>query len=317
MARTVLAGDFGGTNLRAALVAESGEVLARRELPTPAAGTADEALARVGALLADVRADAAEAPVAACIAAAGLIDAERGMVLVSPNVPSFRNLPLRAALAERTGLPAAIENDASAAALGEHRFGAARGARHVLHATLGTGIGGGIVIDGRLHRGAAGLAGEIGHVVIDAAGPACACGARGCLEALAGGVAFAGRARRLLETGAAPVLAELTAGREPAAADLARAAERGETAALAEIRNGGHLLGVGLAGLVNVLNPDVVTLSGGLLGMGEPLLESLRAAMAANAYGPAAGTPVRVSELGEDAGLLGAAAVALALADEA
>lgn len=315
MARTVVAGDFGGTNLRAALVAESGEVLARREVPTPAAGTAAEALASVDALLADIRASAAESPVAACIAAAGLIDAECGLVLVSPNVPSFRNLPLGAALAERTGLPAAIENDASAAALGEHRFGAARGARHVLHATLGTGIGGGIVIDGRLHRGASGLAGEIGHVVIDPAGPACACGTRGCLEALAGGVAFGRRAARLLESGAAPLLAGLCAGRAPTAADLARAAALGETVALAEIRNGGHLLGVGLASLVNVLNPDVVTLSGGLLGMGEPLLESLREAMAANAYGPAAATPVRVSELGEDAGLLGAAAVALALAD--
>ena len=315
MARTVVAGDFGGTNLRAALVAESGEVLARREVPTPAAGTAEEALASVDALLADIRAGAAESPVAACIAAAGLIDAERGLVLVSPNVHSFRNLPLGEALAKRTGLPAAIENDASAAALGEHRFGAARGARHVLHATLGTGIGGGIVIDGRLHRGAAGLAGEIGHVVIDAAGPVCACGSRGCIEALAGGVAFGRRAQRLLESGAAPALAGLCAGREPTAADLARAAARGDTAALAEIRNGGHLLGVGLAGLVNVLNPDVVTLSGGLLGMGEPLLESLREAMAANAYGPAAATPVRVSELGEDAGLLGAAAVALALAE--
>ncbi len=311
MARTVIAGDFGGTNLRSALVNDAGEVLARHELPTPA-GSAEAVLERVAELLEAVQAGGRNTPVAACIAAAGLIDAERGTVMVSPNIPAFRNLALTAAVSERIGIPVSIENDASAAALGEHRFGAARGTRHTLHATLGTGIGGGIVIDGRLYRGAGGLAGEIGHIVLDTAGPRCACGARGCLEALAGGVAFGRRAQRLLEAGAAPILAEIAAGRTPTAADLAAAAARGDAAAAAEIRNGGHLIGVGLGSLVNVLNPDVITLSGGLLGMGDLLLEPLRAALASLAYGPASATPVRTSELGQDAGLLGAAAAALA-----
>ncbi len=235
--------------------------------------------------------------------------------MVSPNIPAFRNLTLTAPLAERLALPVSIENDAAAAALGEYRFGAARGARHLLHATLGTGIGGGLVVDGRLYRGAQGLAGEIGHIVLDPAGPPCGCGARGCLEAIAGGVAFGKRAQRLVESGAAPVLASLAADRAPTAGDLAQAAARGEDAAIAEIRNGGHTIGIGLGSIVNVLNPDLVTLSGGLLGMGDFLLAPLRAAMASLAYGPAANTPVRVSELDEDAGLLGAAAVAFASLD--
>lgn len=312
MSRTVIAGDFGGTNLRAALVSEAGEVLVRHEIGTPAGASPDAVLERIAGLLGEVRDRGAEAPVAASLAVAGLIDAERGVVMVSPNIPAFRNLALTGPLSERLGIPVSIENDASAAALGEHRFGAGRGTRHLLHATLGTGIGGGLVIDGRLYRGAQGLAGEIGHIVLDPAGPPCGCGARGCLEAIAGGVAFGRRARRLVESGSVPVLAEIAAGQPATAGHLAEAARRGAPAAIAEIRNGGHSIGIGLGSIVNILNPDAVTLSGGLLGMGDFLLDPLRAAMASLAYGPAAGTPIRTSTLGEDAGLLGAAAVALA-----
>lgn len=312
MVRTVIAGDFGGTNLRAALVSEAGEVLARLEVDSTPDASPEAVLDRIGDLLAEVRDRGAEPPVAASLAVAGLIDAERGVVMVSPNIPAFRNLALTAPLAERLGIPVSIENDASAAALGEHRFGAGKGTRHLLHATLGTGIGGGLVVDGRLYRGAQGLAGEIGHIVLDPAGPPCGCGARGCLEAIAGGVAFGRRAQRLVESGSAPILAELAAGESATAGHLAEAARRGEAAAVAEIRNGGHSIGIGLGGIVNILNPDAVTLSGGLLGMGDLLLDPLRAAMSSLAYGPASGTPVRTSTLGEDAGLLGAAAVALA-----
>jgi glucokinase len=194
--------------------------------------------------------------------------------------------------------------------LGEFRFGAGRGTRHLLHATLGTGIGGGIVVAGRLYRGAKGLAGEIGHIVIDPRGPKCNCGSRGCLEALVSGVAFAGRAERLIASGKTPILAGLVGEREPKGRDLYAAAERGEKLAEAEIRNGGHLLGLGLGSLINVLNPDAVTLSGGLLNMGDMLLGPMREAMYSIAYGPASGTIVRLSELGDDAGILGAAAVA-------
>ena len=310
MTRTVLAADFGGTHLRAAIVSGEGHILFRDDHPTPAESTPQAIIAQVVELLAGTAAASGEAPAAACIATAGLINAEQGRVILAPNIPGFRNLVLTAPVAERLGIPAYIENDASAAALGEFRFGAGRGARHLLHATIGTGIGGGIVIDKRLYRGASGLAGEIGHIILDPAGPRCNCGSRGCLEAMVSGVALAERARRTLQQGKSPILAAIVSGEPPAATHLAAAAARGDTLCEAEIRNAGHLLGLGLGSLVNVLNPDCVTLSGGLLAIGEMLLAPAREAFFSLAYGPASGTRLLLSELGDDAGILGAAAVA-------
>ncbi len=311
MAELIVAADLGGTYLRAALVTSEGRILNRAAHHTPTTATRDEIIAEVCSLMAAVAARAPRPPAAACVAAAGLIDADQGKVIIAPNIPGFRNLVLTDPVAARLGIPACIENDASAAALGEFRFGAGRGTRHLLHATLGTGIGGGIVIDGRLYRGAKGMAGEIGHIILDPAGPVCNCGSRGCLEAMVSGVAFAARARFLASTDKSPRLREIAASRELTAADLHAAALAGDAFAEAEIRHGGHLLGLGLGSLVNVLNPDTVTLSGGLLGMGAMLLEPLREAMYSLAYGPAAGTLIRLSELGDDAGILGATAVAL------
>lgn len=310
MSSSVIAADLGGTSLRAALVDANGVISARASLDTPETETTEGILERIVGLLAAIAAEAPEKPAAACIATAGLIDADAGRVILAPNIPGFRNLVLTEPVTERLGIPCSIENDASAAALGEFRFGAGRGTRHLLHATLGTGIGGGIVVDGRLYRGAKGLAGEIGHIIIDPSGPRCNCGSRGCLEAMVSGVAFAERARRLIGSGKPTLLTEIVGTGTPEAYHLHQAALAGDTLAEAEIRNGGHLLGLGLGSLVNVLNPDAVTLSGGLLTMGDMLLEPLREAMYSLAYGPAAGTLVRVSELGDDAGLLGAAAVA-------
>ncbi|MEX0784209.1 MAG: ROK family protein [Dehalococcoidia bacterium] len=310
MARTVLAADFGGTNLRVAIVDEQGDLLERHDIPTPAEATPEAILKKIADLLAGIVPIAGEKPVAACLAVPGLIDADEGKVLIAPNIAGFRNLVLTTPIEERLGIPTYIENDASAAGLGEFRFGAGRGTRHLLHATLGTGIGGGIVIDRKLYRGAKGLAGEIGHIVMDPGGPRCNCGSRGCLEAMVSGAAFAERSAKLIASGKAPILARLVGEREPKARDLFAAAQQGEQVAEAEIRHGGHLLGLGLGSLVNVLNPDAVTLSGGLLNMGEMLLGPLRGGMYSIAYGPASGTIVRVSELGDDAGLLGAAAVA-------
>lgn len=297
--------------MRAALVSEAGDVLLRRERQTPAEATRDGIVADIVELLADVARAGDRYPEAACVATAGLIDAAHGRVILAPNIPGFRNIVLTTPLSERLGIPAYIENDASAAALGEFRFGAGRGSRHLLHATVGTGIGGGIVIDGKLYRGAKGLAGEIGHIILDPAGPRCNCGSRGCLEAMVSGVAFAERARRLADSGKSPGLRVLAAGREPTGVDLFEAAKAGDQLCEAEIRNGGHVLGLGLGSLVNVLNPDCVTISGGLLAMGEMFLGPMRAAMYSLAYGPASGTLVHLSTLGDDAGLLGAAAVAL------
>lgn len=310
MSGTVLAVDLGATWMRAAVVTHEGEVLVRQERATLNGSEPGAVVDELASLLGQVRNESATEPRAVCVAAAGLVAGDEGRVVVAPNISGFRDVPLAELLAQRLRIPVFVENDASAAALGEHRFGAGRGVRHLLHATLGTGIGGGIVIDGRLYRGAKGFAGEIGHIVLDPAGPRCSCGARGCLEALVSGTAFARRARRLIESGKAPILAALTEGRDPTGEDLLAAARAGDLAAEAEIRNGGHVLGLGLASLLNVLNPERLTLSGGLLAMGELLLEPMHRAMRSLPYGPAAGTEVRLTELGGDTGLLGAAAVA-------
>ncbi len=315
MERTVIASDIGGTHMRAALVDENGRIIARREVDTPRNAPAEQMFGEIAALLGSVASQAPSPPIGACVAVPGLVNGDAGIVAVAPNVPAFRNLVLTTPLSTALGLPVSIENDASAAALGESRFGAGRGCRHLLHATAGTGIGGGLVIDGRLYRGAKGFAGEIGHIVIDPGGPRCNCGSRGCLEAMVSGVAFAARARRLLAKGQSPVLRELVGYREPTGADLFHAAKAGDHTCEAEIRHGGHLLGLGLGSLVNVLNPEAVTLSGGMLVMGEMFLAPLRESLFSIAYGPASGTSLRLSALGDDAGILGAAAVAFERAE--
>ncbi len=309
MTNTVIAADIGGTNLRAALVAVDGTLSQRRQVPTPKSATPDGIVQEIVGLLRAVVEAADETALGVCLAVPGLINGDAGTVVIAPNVPGFRNLNLTTPVSGALGIPCFIENDASAAALGEFRFGAGRGARNLVHATLGTGIGGGIVIEGRLYRGSKGLAGEIGHVVIDPTGPVCNCGSRGCLEAMVSGVAFAARAKRLISLERSPILKEMMGDRDPSSTDLFAAAQAGCQHAMAEIQNGGHLLGLALGGVSNVLNPDAITLSGGLLAMGEMLLEPMRKAMFSIAYGPASGTIVRLSTLGDDAGLLGAAAV--------
>lgn len=317
MSRIVVAADFGGTHLRAALVTAEGSVLGRRDVRTPTAEVPPEqTIAGVIGLLLAVAQGSPDPPVAVCIATAGVVDSRAGKVIIAANIPGFRNLQLAQPVSEKLGIPVCIENDGSAAALGEAKFGAGRGANSLLHVTLGTGIGGGIVIDGQLYRGARGLAGEVGHMIVDPAGPRCVCGSRGCLEAMASGAALAERARKLIESGRAPLLQEIVGYREPTATDLFTAAQRGDKLAEAEIRHAGHVLGLALGSLVNVLNPEAITLSGGLLAMGEILLDPMRKAMYSLAYGPAAGTIVRLSELGDNGGLLGAAAVAFARANE-
>ncbi|MDZ7727189.1 MAG: ROK family protein [Dehalococcoidia bacterium] len=311
MVHYILAADFGATNLRAAIATADGEVLARDQAETPAEAPRDQITQTVISLLGRVAAMSPGPVSAASIASAGLIDAEAGKVVVSPSAAGFRDLELTGPVRDALGIPCVIENDASAAALGEFRFGAGRGYRHIVHVTVGTGIGGGLVLNRRLYRGARGFAGEIGHIILDPAGPPCNCGSRGCLEALASGTAFENRARRLLSTGRSTLLADIVGNESPTGEHLYSAARQGDALSEAEIRNAGHYLGLGLGSLVNVLNPELITISGGLLVLGDMYFEPMREALRSLAYGPAAGLEVKFSELSGDTGLLGAVAVAL------
>ncbi|MDI6831716.1 MAG: ROK family protein [Actinomycetota bacterium] len=243
---------------------------------------------------------------------AGFVDFERGVVTEAPNHP-LKDAHVKEILEAETGLPVFVDNDANVAALAEARLGAGRGARYLVHLTLGTGIGGGIIIDGNVYRGALGAAAELGHMIVLEDGPPCNCGARGCLEALSSGVAIYRRVEEAAAAGrVSPAVEEFLADPMTFSAEvLGRHAEAGDGLAVEVFRVAGHHLGTGIASLVNIFNPDVVTLSGGLLGcfhhMEEAMLRSFRETAIAISR-----DHVRIlrSTLGDDVGTLGAALLA-------
>ena len=303
--------DIGGTKVAAGVVDEQGAVLALVRRPTPGDVTGTEdAIAGCVAELTE-RYEVA----AVGIGAAGWIANDRATVLFSPHL-AWRDEPLRDALVGRIGLPVTVENDANAAAWAEYRFGAARSERVVCCVTLGTGIGGGLVVSGTLFRGAFGVAGEWGHMTVVPDGRRCACGNRGCWEMYASGTALARDARELAEV--SPVGAHRLlqlAGGDPAALtgmDVTGAAREGDPAAVEIFTAMGRWLGRGIASLAAVLDPSVVVIGGGVSEAGGLLLRPAQEAFAASLTGrgfrPLA--PVRIAALGPDAGLVGAADLA-------
>ncbi|HWA14867.1 MAG TPA: ROK family protein, partial [Gemmatimonadales bacterium] len=206
---------------------------------------------------------------------------------VAPNL-GWVNMPLRARLQEGLGLPTALDNDANCAVLGEWWRGAANGSRIALGVTLGTGIGGGIIINGRMFRGASGYAGEIGHMTIDANGRRCKCGNYGCVEAYASGPNIALRAVEALESGAASTLPSYVGGdfRKITAQTVYQAAQAGDSLALEVVKETAHFLGAAVASLMNILNPEVVVVMGGVTQAGDALLEPLRREVSRRAFKP-------------------------------
>ncbi len=247
---------------------------------------------------------------------AGFIDFERGVVTEAPNHP-LHETPVKDILQSAFGLPVIVDNDANVAALAEARLGAGRGSRYLVHLTLGTGIGGGIVIDGEVYRGAQGAAAELGHMIIDENGPICNCGARGCLEALASGVAIYKRVEELSWTKKrSPMLDEFRANPLSFRAEaVGRHAAEGDELALSILRDAGKHLGVGITSIINIFNPDAVTLSGGLLGCFSFMEEEMRLTVDGMAI-PISRRHAKIltSTLGEDGGTLGAALLAASLA---
>jgi glucokinase len=303
--------DVGGTNLRAVLadvVDGRVHIIDRRVAHTEADHGPDDGVVTLTAMIEELlekhQWQAGDVG-AVGVAAPGPTDPVRGVLLTPPNLPKWRNAPLREMLEKPLGIPVHLENDANLAGWGEFIQGAGRGCRHLLYVTVSTGIGGGIVIDGQLYSGASGTAGEVGHVTLDPDGPLCNCGSRGCLEAMASGTAIARMARERIAAGAA---SSLSPAADLQATDVAHAAEQGDALAQAVMQETGTYLGLGLGGLVNILNPEVLVLGGGAVQSGEPLLAPMRRALQARAF-PSAfdGLRVEVAQLGQDAGLIGAA----------
>jgi glucokinase len=307
--------DIGGTNVRAGVVAADGELVDERR--EPSAREWEPLRAHLVALVTDLRARHRVAAVG--VGAAGMVD-RAGVIHYAPNVPGFRGTEVRAELEAATGLPTVVDNDANAAAFGELTHGAARGVDDALVITLGTGIGGGVISNGAVLRGAHGFGGEIGHFTVDLDGPRCACGEVGHWEAIASGSALGRIARDAAAAGDAPSVLAAAGG------DVARigglhvsdAARAGAPDALALVDRYAANVALGLVGLANILDPALVVVSGGLIAEGELLLAPVREYFSGHIEGAAhrPAPSIVVAALGDRAGTIGAAAMARLLVTE-
>ncbi|GAA1907457.1 ROK family protein [Streptomyces sodiiphilus] len=299
----VAAVDIGGTKTAAALVGRGGEILERVQRPTPAREPAERVLGTVTDAVAELAAGPLWPRVTAVgIGSAGPVDARAGTV--SPvNIPHWRDFPLVERVREATGgLPVTLVGDGAAIAAGEHWRGAARGRDNVLCMVVSTGVGGGLILDGRLRPGPTGNAGHIGHISVDLDGDRCPCGSRGCVERIASGTNIARWAR---EEGWRPAGADRDAG----AAGVARAARRGEPVPLAAFERSARALAAGIAATAALVEIEAVVIGGGVSLAGEVLFAPLRRALGEYATLPfVRGVEVLVAGLGTDAGLVGAAA---------
>jgi glucokinase len=313
--RRVIGVDAGGTKLLVGAVGDDMRVhrLVRRLWR---GGDREEVVEVMAAAVQEAREAAPDAE-AVGLGIPSLIDFRRGTSLTSVHLP-LDGVPLREVMAERLGLPVCVDNDANAAVVAEHRHGAARGARDVVLLTLGTGIGGGLLLGGRVYRGSFGAGGELGHIVVDIDGPECfgGCPGRGCLEALVSGSALARDGLVAARSGQASRLERVLAdGGEITAAAVAEAALAGDAVAREVVERAGRSLGAGITGLVNAFNPEVVVVGGGVMASGELLLRPAREVVAARALRPSRdGVRIVPAALGEEAGMLGAAALALDMA---
>jgi glucokinase len=308
-ASLVFAVDLGGTHLRAALVDDSGRILKQLKQETPKGDSANcivEALARA----AQQWSSDEQPVVAASIMVPGAVDSDKAVVLQAPNLPSLVNFDLKAELQRRLGWPVFLENDANAAAVGEMWLGAARGCKDVVSVTLGTGVGGGVILDGKLWRGSHGSAGEIGHTTVDPfSGLKCKCGNTGCLELFASATAIVRMTREGLASHPQSELqqAELTAER------VYEAGHRGDALALSVFERFGMYLGVGLANLINFIDPQIIVLTGGVVNGWDLFSPEMYRQVSERAFRTTAQeVKIAKAECGDNAGLLGAARIALA-----
>ncbi|CAB4869019.1 unannotated protein [freshwater metagenome] len=305
--------DIGGTKTVVGLVADDGTIVASHKVATP---THDGALiveATVGAI---ERVMGQERPLAIGIGVAGLVDRSGAEVLFAPHL-DFANFPLAQVVQQRTGLDCVLENDATATAWAEYRFGAGRDCRSIVAVTVGTGLGGGIILNGELIRGANGTAGEIGHIPWVRDGLPCACGSLGCLEQYVSGTSLTRKARTLVDEQRSTYLHKACEGdsQQLTGAMVTDGARAGDAQCLGLLNELGHELGAGLSAMVATVDPDIVVIGGGVSSAGELLLQPAREAFAARVIGAHYRElpPIVLAECGEDAAMIGAADLARGL----
>jgi len=302
--------DLGGTKLLLGVLDEDSKTA--WESREGSAGESQDELVEM--LVREIGAARAERPGVKAIGMGvpATIDHDRGLALAAVNLP-IEELPLRELIAERTGLPSFLDNDANVAALAEHRFGAARGTENAVMLTIGTGIGGGLILGGEIYRGSHGAGAELGHMAIQMDGPGCQgnCPNRGCVEAFASGTALGREGLAAAEGKPESALGKLLAeGKDVDGKAVTVAAQQGDEAAIEVFELVGSRLGVALAGYANIFEPEVIVIGGGVIAAGELLLAPARRELEARALRPMNRTPVVEAELGEDAGMIGAAAMA-------
>lgn len=310
--------DVGGTSIRAArFTGHTAEPEAKTKIPTQAAQGRENVLGRIEQAIREVMPSDSEQVAGIGITAPGPLDPYEGIVFSAPNLPGWEKLPLRRLMAERIGRPVFIGNDANLAALGEWKFGAGKGHRDVLYLTISTGIGGGVISGGRLLLGARGLAAEVGHILAIPDGPLCGCGQRGHLEAIASGTAIARVARTKLKAGdgSDSRLLEMCHGNidNITAVTVGEAALAGDDFSLRLITEAGMFIGRTTASLLHAYNPSIVICGGGVSMLGDILLDPIRRAIKQYAMNESfwRQCPVVPAQLGDDAGLVGAAGLVM------
>lgn len=314
MSRLVAGVDLGGTTASLALARLDGTIEYENKIATESYGGPQRVLARIADGILALGQEAGEQPVSLGIGLPGLVDMNAGTSRFMPNLPTnWVNVEVAGTLSSLVGCPVQVINDARAATLGELRYGHGRDADSLALFTLGTGIGGGIAIDGKLRLGPIGAAGEFGHLAVIPYGPLCGCGNRGCLETLISGPALTGEAVRLMCSGRAPILNDLVEGdiSRVTPRTMAEAARAGDKVLKSTITVRSEYLGIGAANVVMIVHPEVIVLSGGVAEMGELILDPVRRTIRERvSMVPTDAVRVVKSQVGERAGLCGAIALA-------
>lgn len=308
--RLVMGVDIGGTKVAVGRVDDSGKIVSQGRAPMVANGTPEAGLQAVIGAIDSLWSDEVQS---IGICAPGPLDPKTGMILNPPNVPCWRNFPLGENLAAKYSVPVKVDNDANAAALAETRWGAARGYHYVFYATVGTGIGTGIVLDGKIYHGHTGSAGEGGHVSIDYRGPVCACGKRGCIEILAAGPAIGARARAKLSESSRPsAMRELAGGNVAGVTSevVGKAYAAGDGLAREVLQETVDLLTIWLGNIVDLFDPDILVMGGGVAAMLGPFFPEIKSGLPKWCVNPRASEiPLAMAHYGADAGIAGGAAL--------
>ncbi|MDD4169986.1 MAG: ROK family protein [Desulfotomaculaceae bacterium] len=308
--------DLGGTKIHTALATENGNILAETRILTGTAGGPSYVIGQIAATIGQLQAQAgvpATSIKVVALGSPGPLNTSSGVIQFSPNL-HWHDIPIKQLLEEQLSLKVIIDNDANLAALGEYVFGAGKGKENMVYITVSTGVGGGLILGRQLYHGASDGAGEIGHTIVLPDGPLCSCGARGCLEALSSGTAIAREARRLVESGSGKNILN-RAGGDPkriSSVVVAAAAASGDPEAVSIIARAARFLGIGVANVINLLNPDMVVLGGGVMEIGELIWQGVRQEVEARTF-QSSRTRAQIvpAALGQRSGVLGAIALAM------